>query len=179
MPDVVFEKAQILCYRIFDIAEEVFLDRAQALLAQDSRRLKLTRAGSEYLQLPNPPLSIGLARRSLPVRTGAVSVDVTARVFDHGAASVILRVPVTQGTTLEQLIPLADELYDSAAVEQIASDVIAQLRQTTGRYDQAIYIVAVVMLCSVVLPLLVRRPARPGMRFEPEAGTRAGTRTRA
>ena len=57
--------------------------------------------------------------------------------------------------------------------------LIAQLRQTTGRYDQAIYIVAVVMLCSVVLPLPVRRPARPGMRFEPEAGTRAGTRTRA
>lgn len=57
--------------------------------------------------------------------------------------------------------------------------LIAQLRQTTGRYDQAIYIVAVVMLCSVVLPLLVRRPARPGMRFEPEAATHAGTRTRA
>jgi len=57
--------------------------------------------------------------------------------------------------------------------------LIARLRQTTGRYDQAIYIVAIVMLCSLVLPLIVRRPARPGMRFEPGAGASVDTRTRA
>jgi MFS transporter, OFA family, oxalate/formate antiporter len=56
--------------------------------------------------------------------------------------------------------------------------LIARLRQTTGRYDQAIYIVAVVMVCALVLPLIVRRPAGPGMRFEPGTGTHAGARTR-
>jgi OFA family oxalate/formate antiporter-like MFS transporter len=56
--------------------------------------------------------------------------------------------------------------------------LIARLRQTTGRYDQAIYIVAIVMLCSLVLPLIVRRPARPGMRFEPGSGASVDTRTR-
>jgi OFA family oxalate/formate antiporter-like MFS transporter len=44
--------------------------------------------------------------------------------------------------------------------------LIARLRQTTGRYDQAIYTVAVVMLVAIALPLLVRRPA--STRFEPE-----------
>ncbi|HKB09381.1 MAG TPA: OFA family MFS transporter [Vicinamibacterales bacterium] len=39
--------------------------------------------------------------------------------------------------------------------------LIARLRQTTGRYDQAIYTVAVVMLVAAVLPLTVRRPAPP------------------
>jgi OFA family oxalate/formate antiporter-like MFS transporter len=39
--------------------------------------------------------------------------------------------------------------------------LIAQLRQTTGRYDQAIYTVAVVLLVASALPLTVRRPARP------------------
>jgi OFA family oxalate/formate antiporter-like MFS transporter len=47
--------------------------------------------------------------------------------------------------------------------------LIARLRQTTGRYDQAIYAVAVVMLIAIALPLLVRRPAPPSpMRFETE-----------
>jgi OFA family oxalate/formate antiporter-like MFS transporter len=40
--------------------------------------------------------------------------------------------------------------------------LIAQLRQTTGRYDQAIYTVAIVMLVAVALPLLVRRPTPAG-----------------
>jgi len=39
--------------------------------------------------------------------------------------------------------------------------LIARLRQTTGRYDQAIYTVAVAMLIAVALPLMVRRPAPP------------------
>ncbi|MBI3182863.1 MAG: hypothetical protein HYZ28_12060 [Myxococcales bacterium] len=129
MPELLFQRGAVLCYRIFDIASEVNLERAQALLAQDGRRLKLGRAGSEYLQLLNPPLTIELPRKSLPVRSGAVTVDVSARVFGYGAASVILRVPIEPGTSLERLIPLADELYDSAAVDSIAADSIAQLRQ--------------------------------------------------
>src|SRR5262249_58512438 len=39
--------------------------------------------------------------------------------------------------------------------------LIARLRQTTGRYDVAIYTLAVVMLVAAVLPLTVRRPAPP------------------
>src|SRR5262245_30951473 len=129
MPSVVFQKGSVLCYRIFDIAEEIDLERARALLAEDSRRLKLTRAGSEYLLLPNPPLTVELARRSLRLNNGEVPVDVTARVFDHGAASVILKVPINPGTPIERLIPVADQLYDSAAVESLASEIIGQLRQ--------------------------------------------------
>jgi OFA family oxalate/formate antiporter-like MFS transporter len=40
--------------------------------------------------------------------------------------------------------------------------LIAHLRQTTGRYDQAIYALAIVMLVAIVLPLRARRPVPPG-----------------
>jgi OFA family oxalate/formate antiporter-like MFS transporter len=50
--------------------------------------------------------------------------------------------------------------------------LIAHLRQTTGRYDQAIYSVAVLMLIATVLPLLVRRPALPApLRYNSGATT--------
>ncbi len=39
--------------------------------------------------------------------------------------------------------------------------LIAHLRQTTGRYDQSIHTIAIVMLVAIVLPLTVRRPT-PG-----------------
>lgn len=34
--------------------------------------------------------------------------------------------------------------------------MIARVRQTTGKYSQALYIIAVIMLCSTVIPLVVR-----------------------
>ena len=36
--------------------------------------------------------------------------------------------------------------------------LIARVRQTTGMYQPAIHVIAIVMLCSLVLPLLARRP---------------------
>lgn len=38
--------------------------------------------------------------------------------------------------------------------------LIAHVRQTRGRYESAIQVIAVVMLISLVLPLLARRPAK-------------------
>lgn len=126
---LIFEKAQVLCYRVFDVAEEIDLERARKLVSEDARRLKLAREGSQYLELPNPPLAIDVGRRSLGLRGGEVPVEVTARVFDHGALSVHLRVPVQPGTTLEALIPLADELYDTASVEKLCEEVAEGLRK--------------------------------------------------
>src|SRR5688572_14293998 len=126
---LVFEKAQVLCYRMFDVAEEIDLERARQLVSEDARRMKLAREGSQYLELPNPPLAVDVGRRSLPLRGGEVPVEVTARVFDHGALSVHLRVPVPPGTTLEALIPVADDLYDTAAVEKLCVEVAEGLRK--------------------------------------------------
>jgi hypothetical protein len=127
---LIIEKASVLCYRTFDIAAEINLEEARRLVTSaDTRRLKLGRENSQYLQLPNPPLAFELGRRTLALRTGPVAVDVTARLFDHGAASIILRVPVSPETTLEALTVLADELYDSQGLEELALELIESVRQ--------------------------------------------------
>ncbi|HYV45754.1 MAG TPA: hypothetical protein VFA20_12890 [Myxococcaceae bacterium] len=129
-PPPVFEKAQILCYRVFDVAEEIDLERARALVTEESRRLKLGREGSQYLELPNPPLAVDMGKRVLPLRAGALSVDAEVRVYDHGAMSVQLKVPIPPGTTLTGLVPLADELYDTPAVEALCAEIAKGLRST-------------------------------------------------
>lgn len=125
----VFRKAFVLCYRIFDVADEIRLEVAQRLLAEDARRLKLSREGSQYLQLPNPPLSAELGKRELTLRSGRQQVEVLARIFDHGAASLIIKVPVASGTPMEALISIADELYDSPSVDQLALEHLESLRR--------------------------------------------------
>jgi MFS transporter, OFA family, oxalate/formate antiporter len=37
--------------------------------------------------------------------------------------------------------------------------LIATLRESRGRYDQALYVIAVLMLVSAVIPMLVRPPS--------------------
>jgi hypothetical protein len=127
---LVFEKAVALCYRIYDVADEIDLEKARRVLAQDARRLKLSRENSQYIQLPNPPVAFELGRRVLALREGPVTVDATARLFDHGAASIIITVPIPEGATFEQLTALADELYDSQALEALAGELIEGVRKT-------------------------------------------------
>jgi OFA family oxalate/formate antiporter-like MFS transporter len=55
--------------------------------------------------------------------------------------------------------------------------LIARVRETTGRYDEAIYTVAVVMVFATVLPLIVRPPRPVGARpFAPGGVPAPGTR---
>jgi len=126
---LVFRKASIFCYRIFDIADEIELESAQKILSADARRLRLSREGSQYLELPNPPLAIELGKKNLSLRDRPCAVDAVARVFDHGGASVILKVPVAPGIESEPLIALADELYDSKAVDKLCLELLEPLRR--------------------------------------------------
>jgi len=127
---LVFEKALALCYRIYDVADEIDLGKARQVLAQDARQLKLSRENSQYIQLPNPPVAYELGRRVLALRGGPVTVDSTARLFDHGAASVVISVPIPEGASFEELTALADELYDSQALEALATELIEGVRKT-------------------------------------------------
>jgi hypothetical protein len=134
MDSLVFQKAVVLTYRLFDIADEVDLEHARRLLVEGTKRLKLAREGSEYLQLPNPPLAVDVGRRVLSLSGGNVTVEVTARIFDHGAISIIIAVPVEPGTGLEQMVQRVDELGDSPEVDQLSMDVMDGLR---GRLTDA------------------------------------------
>jgi OFA family oxalate/formate antiporter-like MFS transporter len=52
--------------------------------------------------------------------------------------------------------------------------LMARVRQTTGRYDQAILALAVVTACATILPLLIRRPrARAGTQHREAERTNA------
>lgn len=124
----IFEDASLLCYRLFDIANEIDLEKARRLVAEETKRLRLSREGSEYLQLPNPPLGIELGKRTLVVGEGRYEVDGAIRLFDHGAASVALALPIPPGTSLDALIPFADALFDSQAVEALCLELLNGLR---------------------------------------------------
>jgi hypothetical protein len=124
--------ADMLCTRIFDVADTINLEGCRALISSggaDIRRLSLRREGSEFIQLSDPPLLVDLGTRTLTVQGTHREVKVSAALFNHGAISISVRVPVPKGTTLEELIPVADELYDSKLLDALALEEVSKLRK--------------------------------------------------
>jgi len=121
--------ADLSSTRIFDVADTIDLEACRVLISADSRRLSLRREGSQFIQLSNPPLLVDLGLRQLTVQGTAREPKVTATLFYHGAISVSVRVPVPRGSTIEALIPVADELYDSAPLDALALEEVNKLRK--------------------------------------------------
>jgi hypothetical protein len=119
--------ASALCYRFFDVADEINLETCRTLLTA-TRPLALTREGSEFIQLSNPPIALDLGPRSLTLKSGVHTVEVGARIFDHGGIAIVVQVPIAPGTTIEELVPFADDLYDAAGLQALAVAELVKLQ---------------------------------------------------
>jgi hypothetical protein len=112
------DDGEVLVYRLFDVADAVDLHRAEAAAAAPKSRVRLANVQSATaLELPRPPLHLGLGRRTLPVAGGAREAEATARVFDYGVISICYRLRIPPGTSLDELVPLAEALFVEPAPE--------------------------------------------------------------
>ncbi len=106
------EDGEVLVYRLFDVADAVDLHRAEVAAGAPKSRLRLSGVQSATaVEFPRPPLHLGLGRRPLPLASGAREAEVNARVFDYGVVSICYRLRIDPGTPLNELIPLAEELF--------------------------------------------------------------------
>ncbi|MFN7132881.1 MAG: hypothetical protein ACK4N5_12440 [Myxococcales bacterium] len=117
---LVVEKGTLYAYRMFDVADEIDLLEAVKANKQAATRLKLSREFSQFLEMPNPPVAFDLGTRPLALRSGTLSVEMVARLFDHGAVSILLKIPIAPGTTLGDLVSVTDDIYDNPALDTLA-----------------------------------------------------------
>jgi hypothetical protein len=84
-------------------------------------RLEGQRTG--FLDLPDPPLSISLGPRPLPLRGGrALSAPASVRLFAHGIASVRFEVPLPAGADAATLAGLVRDTADATSIERAARE---------------------------------------------------------
>ncbi len=106
------EDGEVLVYRLFDVADAVDLHSAEAAAVAPKSRLRLANVQSATaLEFPRPPLELGLGRRALPLADGPREAEANARVFDYGVISICYRLPIVPGTALQDLVPLAEQLF--------------------------------------------------------------------
>jgi hypothetical protein len=102
----------VLVYRLFDVADAVDLVMAEKAVAAPKSRLRLEGAQSgSALELPRPPLHLALGPREVPLASGPRRAEASAHVFDYGVVSIRYTLAIAPGTSLADLVPLAEELF--------------------------------------------------------------------
>ena len=120
---LVVETGRIIAYRIFDIADAIDLDKVLRTSPDGrGRRLSLSRDGAKSLVLSAPPVDVALGSPEIHLSSAKapMKAKAQARLFDYGAVSVAMELPIEPGTHLESIIPLCDEIYESEHLDEIA-----------------------------------------------------------
>jgi hypothetical protein len=115
----VIERGRILCYRVFDAGDEIALDTLEKTLGASARRVEMGGPLVEGLVVPVRPLEVDIGACDIEMSKLGVTLTAqcSAHVFDFGAVSVLYDIAIEPGTTLEQLTPLCDALYDAPELD--------------------------------------------------------------
>ncbi|HUM07576.1 MAG TPA: hypothetical protein VLT37_01735 [Acidocella sp.] len=98
-PDLIIRDGAIVAFRMFGIAHEIDLKQVEALWASQARAARrgwLTTTPPKAMAFGVPPVALPLDPVTLELEGASVAAEVTARVYDFGAISFALRVPIKE-----------------------------------------------------------------------------------
>lgn len=106
------KKGRILVYRVFDIGSEIDLEKAEALLADkaNKERFKLDRKHNMSLIISSSPLSIQLGTVDVQVQDIIIQAELIAKIWHFGTLSLCFQIPISEGTSWDDLIKIASWL---------------------------------------------------------------------
>jgi len=133
----------IVALRLFDVAYAIDLARAETLLAKQARtasRSRLTATPPKAMAFGVPPVTLMLEPVTLKLDSGDVTASATARVYDFGAVTIALRVPIV------------GESWDSFARQVNAVDRIATDGTVGDTWDRLLQQVRVLVRPALIRP---------------------------
>jgi len=122
------QDGSIRIYRLLDVADGIDLVRAEVLAVAPKSRFRLANPRLA-IEIAHPPLRLGLGSREIRIAGLPRRVEVQASLFDYGVASVLLELPIAPGTSLDELVPLAESLIElpTPEIDEVARSVSAEL----------------------------------------------------
>lgn len=119
---VAIEKGTILVHRVFDIAGEISLPRAEQLLSDHAKgpRLKFPTDTRNAIIIKEAPLKADLGEEALDLPSGKYPARIFARVWNYGVLSVTIEIAIPPGTQWGFLVKLASELESADEIELLA-----------------------------------------------------------
>ncbi|MBO8127985.1 MAG: hypothetical protein H0Z39_02130 [Peptococcaceae bacterium] len=120
----------IWIYRLYDVAEEIDLVKAEEILSQRKKvsRLRLLKVRPKSISFKDPPISMNLESDQLMVGPYLFDTKVTARIYDLGVITVTLRLILPQEMTYEELIKLAVDLSSPTVLQEVFEGYLQTVR---------------------------------------------------
>lgn len=129
---------QVVAWRLFDLAYQIDLSRAEQLWAQradrTSERSRLAGTPPKAVSFGVPPLELELGPVAIEVGGRSISASAGVRLYDFGVAALALRLPVQDlaWTEFVRLVNRADQAVGPAAETGVWDGLLAQLRTLLG-----------------------------------------------
>jgi len=134
-PELDVATGSIVAYRLFDVAYEIDLAKAEAVWARKARtgssRGRLSATPAKAVAFGVPPVALGLDPVTLTLADATtLQASVTARLYDFGVVSIALRVPVLglPWSGFTALVNAVDRSVGLAAGNTLWAEQLARVR---------------------------------------------------
>jgi hypothetical protein len=119
-------------YRIFDVAEEIYLERVERILSRtgSASRMKLSRVRPKSIQIKNPPVTIELGNETVAAPDGLLKASFSARIYDLGVISIVLRITLPPQCDYDYIHRLAIYFYSTDDLETLFEGKLNQIQAT-------------------------------------------------
>lgn len=127
---------ETIVYRLFDVGYAIALDHASELLASSApERLRPVRGEAQAIQIPNPPVTVGLGNETITLGGARHEAELSARIFDFGVVSLRARIVAPSGVAWSEF---AAHNADAASLSAWAELLTAALAPLLTRIAPAI-----------------------------------------
>lgn len=122
----------IYLYRIYDLAEEIKLDRVETLLSQikPTSRLRPSKIKPKSIHITNPPVMAELGEDNLSFCRQQYRVNYFARAYDLGAISIIMRISLPPDCNYQDILGLAVHLNNDQSLNAVFDQRLEEISKT-------------------------------------------------
>jgi hypothetical protein len=136
-------KGRILVYRVFDIGEEVNLEKAEKILSESTTsrsKFRLSKINRQAVIVSNDPLSILLGSYTFSEKNTELNCDISAKLWDFGTLSITFEFSIPQGHSIDDLRDLSKSIQDIEALDDHARtkayELSHQIQEAIGKINE-------------------------------------------
>lgn len=125
-------KGKILVYRVFDIGEEVDLERAEKALIETSTgrsKFRLKKINQQAVIVSNDPLSISLGGYHFKNEEHQYNAEISAKLWDFGTLSLTFEFNIPDNLTINQLKHYSNHIQENDELDLFARAKAKELSQ--------------------------------------------------
>src|SRR3989344_3539279 len=89
---------EVVSFRIYDTGGEIDLSRVRKIFGQrpEEEKIEFEQLAPKYINITPAPLFVNLKKRAVEIFNRKTEISISARIYEVGAVSVILRIPFSE-----------------------------------------------------------------------------------